>query len=104
MAPDLPETTDKMLAESFAIFAPMYTYKIADLAFSEHVFEADTYVIAIGRINPLKIEASLSKAKFTSADAGELKKLKNFTGGDNFNPSSKEIAMLRTLFLGIKTS
>jgi len=28
---DLPETTDKMLAESFAIYAPMYTYKIGDL-------------------------------------------------------------------------
>ncbi|MDD1640681.1 MAG: hypothetical protein LUQ68_03980 [Methylococcaceae bacterium] len=50
---DLPETTDKMLAESFAIFAPMYTYKVADLVLSERVFEGDTNVIASGRIDPL---------------------------------------------------
>ena len=101
---NLPETTDKMLAESFAIFAPMYTYKIADLALSEHVFEADTNVIASGRIDPLKIEASLSKAKFTSTDANELKQLKNFTGGDNFNLSSKEIVMLRKAIISGQTS
>jgi len=86
---DLPETTDKMLAESFAIFAPMYTYKVADLVLSERVFEGDTNVIASGRIDPLKIEASLAKAKFTSADAEELKQLKKFTGGDKFNLSSE---------------
>jgi len=65
-----------MLAASFAIYAPMYTYKIGDLALSERIFGADTNVIASGRIDPLKIEASLYKAKFTSADADELTQLK----------------------------
>ncbi len=92
---DLPETTDNMLAEAFAIYAPMYTYKIGDLVLSDQVFAADTHVLASGRINPLKIEASLAKAQFTSADAGELKQLKNFTGGETFNLSSEEIAKLR---------
>ncbi len=94
---NLPETTDKMLAESFAIYAPMYTYKIADLVLSERVFEGDTNVIASGRIDPLKIEASLSKAKFTVADAEELKQLNNFSGGDAFNLSTKEIAKLQDI-------
>jgi hypothetical protein len=93
-----------MLAESFAIYAPIYTYKIADLVLSERVFEADTNVIASGRIDPLNIEASLSKAKFTSADADEVKKLKNFTGGDAFNLSSEEIARLRTSITSGQTS
>jgi hypothetical protein len=101
---DLPETTDKMLAESFAIYAPMYTYKIGDIVLSERVFAADTNVIASGRIDPLKIEASLSKAKFTSADAEELKQLKNFAGGDTFNLSSEEIAKLRTSITSGQTS
>ena len=101
---DLPETTDKMLAESFAIFAPMYTYKVADLVLSERVFEGDTNVIASGRIDPLKIEASLAKAKFTSADAEELKQLKKFTGGDKFNLSSEEIASLRKSITSGQTS
>ena len=101
---NLPETTDKMLAESFAIYAPIYTYKIGDLVLSERVFEGDTNVLASGRIDPLKIEASLSKAKFTSADAEELKQLKNFTGGDTFNLSSKEIAKLRTSITSGQTS
>jgi hypothetical protein len=92
---NLPETTDKMLAESFAIFAPIHTYKIADLALSEKLFAADANVIASGRIDPLNIEASLAKAEFTPADADELKKLQNFTGGDTFNLSSKEVALLR---------
>ena len=104
MTANLPETTDKILAESFALYAPMYTYKIGDLVFSERVFAADTNVIASGRIDPLKIETSLSKAKFTSADADELKLLKNFTGGDNFNLSSEEIAMLRTAITSGQTS
>lgn len=101
---DLPETTDKMLAQSFAIYAPMHTYKAADLVLSERVFAADTKVIASGRINPLKIEASLSKAKFTSADAGELKKLKKFTGGDAFNLSTEEIAKLKKSITSGQTS
>lgn len=101
---DLPETTDKMLAESFAIYAPMYTYKIADLVLSERVFEADANVLASGRIDPLKIDASLSKAKFTAVDADELKQLKNFTGGDTFNLSSKEIALLQTAIKSGQTS
>jgi len=101
---NLPETTEKMLAESFAIYAPIYTYRIADLVLSERVFEADTNVIASGRINPLKIEESLSKAKFTSADADELKQLKNFIGGDTFNLSSEEIAKLRTSITSGQTS
>ena len=95
---DLPETTDKMLAQSFAIYAPMYSYKIADLVLSERAFEADTNVIASGRIDPLKIEAGLAKAKFTSADADELKQLKKFTGGESFNLSSEKIARLRTVY------
>jgi len=101
---DLPETTDKMLAESFAIYAPMYTYKIGDLVLSERVFRADTNVIASGRIDPLKIEASLSKAKFTSADADELTQLKDFAGGDTFNLSSEEIAKLRASITSGQTS
>lgn len=101
---DLPETTDKMLAESFAIYAPMYTYKIGDLVLSERVFRADTNVIASGRIDPLKIEAGLSKAKFTSADADELEQLKDFTGGDTFNLSSEEIAKLRASITSGQTS
>jgi len=101
---DLPETTNKMLAEAFAIYAPIYSYKIADLVLSERVFEADTEVIASGRIDPRNIEASLSKAKFTSADAGEVKKLKKFTGGDAFNLSSEEIARLRTSITSGQTS
>ena len=101
---DLPETTDKMLAQSFAIYAPMYSYKIANLVLSERVFEADTSVIASGRVNPLKIEASLAKAKFTSADADELKQLKKFTGGESFNLSSKEIARLRQSIASGQTS
>ena len=101
---DLPETTDKMLAESFAIYAPIYTYKIADLVLSERVFQVDTNVLASGRIDPLKIEASLSKATFTSADAEEIKQLKNFTGGDTFNLSSEEIAKLRESLMAGKTS
>ncbi len=101
---NLPETTDKMLAESFAIFAPMYTYKIADLALSEKLFAADANVIASGRIDPLNVEASLAKAEFTSADADELKQLKSFTGGDNFNLSSKEIALLRKAITAGQTS
>ena len=104
IAADLPETTDKMLAQSFAIYAPMYSYKIADLVLSKRVFEADTNVIASGRIDPLKIEASLSKAKFTSADADELKQLKKFTGGDAFNLSSEEIAKLKTSIASGQTS
>jgi hypothetical protein len=92
---DLPETTDNMLAQSFAIYAPMYTYKLADLVLSTRVFDADTNVIASGRIDPLKIDVSLAKAKFTSADVTELKQLKNFTGGNAFNLSTKEIAQLR---------
>ena len=101
---DLPETSNKMLAQSFAIFAPMHTYKAADLVLSERVFEADTNVIAAGRIDPLNIEASLSKAKFTSADAGEVKQLKKFTGGNKFNLSSEEITKLRTAIKSGKTS
>ena len=101
---DLPETTDKMLAQSFAIYAPMYSYKIADLVLSERAFEADTNVIASGRINPLKIEASLAKAKFTSADADELKQLKKFNGGESFNLSSEEIARLRKSITSGQTS
>ncbi len=101
---DLPETTDKMLAESFAIYAPIHTYKVADLALSERVFAADTNVIASGRIDPLKIEASLSKAKFTSADSGELKQLRKFTGGDAFNLSTEEIARLRASINSGRTS
>ncbi len=101
---DLPETTDKMLAESFAIYAPMYTYKIGDLVLSERVFRADTNVIASGRIDPHKIEASLSKAKFTSADADELTQLKDFVGGDTFNLSSEEIAKLRASITSGQTS
>jgi hypothetical protein len=101
---DLPETTDNMLAEAFAIFAPMHTYKIGDLVLSERVFAADTRVIASGRINPLKIEASLAKAQFTSADAEELKQLKTFTGGETFNLSTKEIAKLRTAIKSGETS
>jgi hypothetical protein len=101
---DLPETTDKMLAQSFAIYAPMYTYKIGDLVLSERIFGADTNVIASGRIDPLKIEAGLSKVKFTSADGDELTKLKNFTGGGAFNLSSEEIATLRTAVASGQTS
>ncbi len=101
---DLPETTDKMLAQSFAIFAPMHTYKIADLVLSERAFEADTNVIASGRIDPLKLEASLSKAVFTSADTNELKQLKNFNGGESFNLSAEEIAKLRTAITSGQTS
>jgi hypothetical protein len=92
---NLPETTDKMLAEAFAIYVPIYAYKVADLALSERVFEGDAQVMASGRIDPLKIEASLSKAKFTGADAEELKQLINFSGGDAFNLSTEEIAKLR---------
>jgi len=101
---DLPETTDKMLAQSLAIYAPMYAYKIADLVLSARVFEGDTNVIASGRIDPLNIEASLSKAKFTSADAGELKQLNKFNGGEAFNLSSKEIAKLRKSITSGQTS
>lgn len=101
---DLPETTDKMLAESFAIYAPMYTYKIGDLVLSKRVFGADTNVIASGRIDPLKIEAGLSKAKFTAADADELEQLKDFTGGDTFNLSSEEIVKLRASITSGQTS
>jgi hypothetical protein len=101
---DLPETTDKMLAQSFAIYAPMYSYKIADLVLSERAFEADTNVTASGRIDPLKIEASLAKAKFTSADADELKQLKKFTGGESFNLSSEEIARVRKSITSGQTS
>ncbi len=101
---DLPETTDNMLAEAFAIYAPMYTYKIGDLVLSDRVFAADTSVIASSRIDPLKIEASLAKVQFTSADAGELKKLKNFTGGETFNLSSEEIAKLRAAIKSGQTS
>jgi hypothetical protein len=101
---NLPETTDKMLAESFAMYAPIYTYKIADLALSERIFSADKNVIASGRIDPLKIEAGLSKAKFTSADADELKQLKKFKGGYAFNLSSQEIAKLRSAIAAGQTS
>jgi hypothetical protein len=101
---DLPETTDKMLAASFAIYAPMHTYKVADLALSERVFDADTKVIASGRIDPLNIEASFSKAKFTSADSQELKQLKKFTGGGTFNLSTEEIAKLRAAIASGQTS
>jgi len=100
----LPETTDKMLAEAFAIYAPMYAYNVADLALSERVFEGDTLVIASGRIDPLKIEASLSKAKFTGADAEELKQLISFSGGDAFNLSTKEIAKLKASVTSGNTS
>jgi len=93
-----------MLAQSFAIYAPMYTYKIADLVLSARVFEGDTNVIASGRIDPLNIEASLSKVKFTSADAGELKQLNKFNGGEAFNLSSKEIAKLRKSITSGQTS
>ncbi|MGZ8226191.1 MAG: hypothetical protein ACXWT3_06070 [Methylococcaceae bacterium] len=93
---DLPETTDKMLAESFAIFAPIRTYKIADLVLSKRVFDADADVIDSGRIDPLKIEASLAKVNFTAAEANEVKQLVNFTGGDAFNLSNQEIAKLKT--------
>ena len=101
---NLPETTDKMLAEAFAIYAPMYTYKIADLVLSERVFEGDTNVVASGRIDPVKIEASLAKAKFTSADSGELELLKNFNGGESFNLSTEEIARLRIAIKSGQTS
>jgi hypothetical protein len=93
-----------MLAESFAIFAPMHAYKVADLVLSERVFEGDTNVIASGRIDPLNIEASLAKAKFTSADAEELKQLNKFNGGEAFNLSSKEIAKLRKSITSGQTS
>jgi hypothetical protein len=100
----LPETTDKMLAEAFAIYAPMYAYNVADLALSERVFEGDTLVIASGRIDPLKIEASLSKAKFTGVDAEELKQLISFSGGEAFNLSTKEIAKLKASVTSGNTS
>ena len=101
---NLPETSDKMLAEAFALYAPIYAYKIADLALSERVFEGDTQVIASGRIDPHKIEASLSKAKFTGADAEELKQLISFSGGDAFNLSTKEIAKLKASVTSGNTS
>jgi len=101
---DLPETTDKMLAESFAVFAPVYTYKIADLVLSKRVFEADVNVIGSGPIDPLKIEASLAKVSFTTGEAVEVKKLKNFTGGNEFNLSTEEIAKLKAAIASGKTS
>ena len=101
---NLPETSDKMLAEAFAIYAPIYAYKIADLALSERVFKGDAQVMASGRIDPLKIEASLSKAKFTEADAEEQKQLTSFSGGEAFNLSSEEIAKLKAYVKSGKTS
>ncbi|MCX7097069.1 MAG: hypothetical protein NTV43_04075 [Methylococcales bacterium] len=91
---NLPETTDKMLAQSFAIYVPMYSYKIADLVLSARVFEGDATVLASGRIDPVNIAASLAKASFTAKEADELKRLKDFRGGDDFNLSSEEIAKL----------
>lgn len=101
---DLPETTDKMLAQAFAVFAPIHTYKIADLALSKNVFAADANVIASGRIDPHNISASLSKAAFTSAEAKEVKLLEKFSGGDAFNLSTEEIAKIKNAVAVGKTS
>lgn len=91
---NLPETTDKMLAQSFAIYAPIYTYKIADLVLSERVFEGDSQVLASGRIDPNNIAKSLAKAQFNAKETSELDSLKKFTGGNDFNLSSAEVAQL----------
>ncbi|PPD44928.1 MAG: hypothetical protein CTY16_11235 [Methylobacter sp.] len=101
---DLPETTDKMLAQAFAVFAPIHTHKVADLALSKHVFAADANVIASGRIDPNKIAESLTKATFTSAEANEAKQLKNFSGGEAFNLSTEEIAKIKKAVTSGKTS
>lgn len=91
---DLPETTEKMLAQSFAIYAPIHTYKIADLVLSERVFQADTNVLASGRIDPKNIAKSLAKASFNNKETDELNTLKGFVGGDDFNLSDTELAQL----------
>lgn len=55
-----------MLAQSFAIYAPMYTYKLADLVLSARVFEADTNVILQGvlirlRLTPVWLKQNLPR-------------------------------------------
>ncbi|MGR8934960.1 MAG: hypothetical protein ACU837_11320 [Gammaproteobacteria bacterium] len=95
VAADLPETSDKMLAQTVAMVVPTGIDQITARLLHGNILETDRDVIAYGRIDPAHIEASLKYAVFTSADRDEISRLQNGKF-DAFNLSSTEIAHLRS--------
>jgi hypothetical protein len=94
VAVDLPETSDKMLAQVVAMVIPASIDEIAVRLLRGNILETERDVIAFGRIDPAHIAASLENALFTAGDAEEVKMLQNGEF-DEFNLSSSEIAMLK---------
>ncbi|MDD5276880.1 MAG: hypothetical protein PHR16_12460 [Methylovulum sp.] len=96
VAVDLPETSDKMLAQMVAMVIPTGIDKVATRLLGGNILETDKDVIAFGRIDPAHIEESLKGALFTKADSDEISRLQNAEFAD-FNLSSSEIAELKAV-------
>jgi hypothetical protein len=92
VAADLPETTDKMLAQAIALLLPVKPDEVAERLRSLKLFEADQTVLAFGTIDPADPEAGLAKAMFTDGEAKEAAKFMKASPGSEFNLSAEEFA------------
>lgn len=95
VAADLPETTDKMLAQAIALLLPAKTDEVAERLRSLKLFEADQTVLAFGTIDPADPEAGLAKAVFTDGEAKEAAKFIKASPGSEFNLSAEEFAKVK---------
>lgn len=95
VAADLPETTDKMLAQAIALLLPVKTDEVAERLRSLKLFEADQTVLAFGTIDPADPEAGLVKAVFTDGEAKEAAKFMKASPGSEFNLSAEEFAKVK---------
>ena len=95
VAADLPETTDKMLAQAIALLLPVKPDEVAERLRSLKLFEADQTVLAFGTIDPADPEAGLAKAMFTDGEAKEAAKSMKASPGSEFNLSAEEFAKVK---------
>lgn len=95
VAVDLPETSEKMLAQTVAMVIPASIDQVAVRLLRGNILETDQDVIAYGRIDPARIEESLKQAILTARDSEEISLLQDGEF-DEFNLSSTEIAELKS--------
>ena len=94
-AADLPETTDKMLAQAVAVLLPANADEIVERLRSLKLFETDEAVIGFGAIDPANPEAGLAKAAFADNEAKEAAKFLKASPGSEFNLSAEEFAQVK---------
>ena len=93
---DLPELSEKMLAQAVAVVLPAGIDNVAKRLLSGNIIETDRDVIAFGRIDPKRIEASFAGVLFGRDDAEEIEMLQDGQY-DQFNLSTSEIAAFKAL-------